>query len=94
MTATFLIISSLAMLVAVLAVFLPWNVKSMIDSFRAATRKEFEIKDEKGQTQRKISEIDPEEALHLVLQWRFRTAALFLGFAAIILLCTTIILVY
>jgi hypothetical protein len=83
-----LIISALATLVALLAAFLPRNVKPMVDSFRAATLREFEIKGEK-----KAGGIDPEEALHLVLQWRFRMAALFLGFAALILICSTIIIV-
>jgi hypothetical protein len=69
------------MLAGVYAAFCPWNVKSMMDSIYPPT------------SERKYREIDREEALQLALQWRFKTASLFLGFAAIIIVCTTIIIV-
>jgi len=59
-----------------------------VDAFRKATRKELEY--EKGKP---FGALDPEEALHMALQWRFRRDALLLGFASMILVCTTIIIV-
>lgn len=64
------------------------DVEAIAARFRKATRKECDTL-----ATNTFGALDPEDALHLALQWRLKVCALSIGFAAVVLVCITIIIV-
>lgn len=77
-----------------------WSIKGQVDSFREATKKRLPDLDKDGkqvpvldEDGKPYSEIDPEEALRLILDHRMKTATLLLAFASLIAILTSVVIV-
>ena len=94
--------ATIGALLAVL-VLQKWSIEGRVHSFREATKKrlpdldtdgnQVPVLDEDGKPGPRYSEIDPEEALRLILDHRMKTATLLLAFASLIAILTTVVIV-
>lgn len=84
----------IAMVVAVVTAvcLMSWRVKEQVDSFRSATRKTWKCIDAKGNEVERTSEMDPEDALRLILEHRARRIAMFLLLAGGLAVLTTMVI--